>query len=147
MFSFLSVILQSELKVTTSNVSYLQQHSAVGVDIGPGVLGLTLLQQHVGHNLVKLGDQFEHGVVGQVLQGKLTLAGVTWVGLPQDGVAITGHNLRRRRTRSSQSLNCTRILYSINLCIETVFKCPIKKEETETVSGSKEDLSQVYHKG
>lgn len=94
----------------------------MGVDIGPGVLGLTLLQQHVGHNLVELGDQLEHGVVGQVLQGKLTLAGVTWVGLPQDGVAITGHNLRRRRTSLSQSLNCTRIFltFFLNLCIVKV---------------------------
>lgn len=65
----------------------------MGVHIGPGVLGLTLLQQHVGDNLVELGDQFEHGVAGKVLHGKLPLAGVSWVSLPQDGVSITRHNL------------------------------------------------------
>lgn len=77
----------------TAPGSYLQQHSAVGVHIGPGVLGLTLLQQHIWDNLVELGDQFEHGVVGKVLHGKLPLAGVTWVGLPQDSVSVTRHNL------------------------------------------------------
>lgn len=84
--------------------SYLEQHSAVGVDIGPGVLGLTLLQEHIGHNLVKLGNQLKHGVVGQVLQGKLALAGVTGVGLPQDGVAVAWNNLRRKDT--VQPLSC-----------------------------------------
>lgn len=73
--------------------SYLEQHAAVGVYVGPGVLGLALLQEHVGHDLVELGHQLEHGIVGQVLQGKLALAGVTRIGLPQDGVAITWHHL------------------------------------------------------
>lgn len=62
--------------------SYLQQHSTVSIYIGPGVLGLTLLQEHIGYNLVKLSDQLKHGVTGQMLQGKLTLAGITWVSLP-----------------------------------------------------------------
>lgn len=70
----------------------------MGVNIGPRVLGLTLLQEHIGHNLVKLGNQLEHGVVGQVLQGKLTLAGVTWVSLPQDSMAVAWHNLLRGDT-------------------------------------------------
>lgn len=73
--------------------SYLQQHSAVGVHVGPGVLGLALIQQHVGDNLVELGHQFEHGVVGKVLHGKLPLAGVTRVSLPEDGVSVTRDNL------------------------------------------------------
>lgn len=73
--------------------SYLEQHPAVGVHVGPGVLGLALLQQHVGHDLVELSHQLEHGIVGKVLQCKLALAGVTRVGLPQDGVAVTWHHL------------------------------------------------------
>lgn len=73
--------------------AYLQQHAAVGVHVGPGVLGLALLQQHVGDDLVELGHQFEHGVVGKVLHGELPLAGVTRVGLPQDGVPVTGDHL------------------------------------------------------
>lgn len=81
--------------IKSHHVSYLQQHSAVGVNIGPGVLGLALFQEHVGHNLVKLGNQLEHWVVGQVLQGKLALAGVTRVCFPQDSMAVAWHNLSR----------------------------------------------------
>lgn len=75
---------------------YLQQYSTVGVYVGPGVLGLALLQKHIGHNLVELGHHLEHGVIGQVLQGKLALTGVTWVGLPQDGMAVAWHHLWQR---------------------------------------------------
>lgn len=46
----------------------------MGVDIGPGVCGLASLKKDVGHNFVQIGHQLEHGVSGQVLQGKLTLA-------------------------------------------------------------------------
>jgi len=66
----------------------------VGVHVGPGVLGLALLQQHVGHDLVELSHHLEQRVVGQVLQSKLPLAGVAGVRLPQDGVAVTGDNLQ-----------------------------------------------------
>ena len=72
----------------------LQQDSTVGVHIGPGVLGLALLQQHVGDNLVELSHQLEHGVIGQVLQGKLTLTFVAWVSLPQNCMAIARYHLR-----------------------------------------------------
>ena len=77
----------------TPHLSHLQQHSTVGVDIGPGVLGLALLQQYWGHNLVELVHQFEHGVVGQVLEGKLLLALVPGVSLPQDSMPIAWHHL------------------------------------------------------
>lgn len=82
-----------------THLSYLQQHSTVGVDVGPGVLGLALLQQHVGHDLVELVHQFEHGVIGQVLEGKLLLAGVPGVCLPQDGMAVTWNHLRERKPK------------------------------------------------
>lgn len=84
-----------------ASASYLQQHAAVGVHIGPGVLGLALLQKHIGDDLVELGYQFEHGVVGKVLHSKLPLAGVTRVGLPQDGVTVTRHHLARIRCYDS----------------------------------------------
>lgn len=90
----------------SAHAAHLQQHSAVGVYIGPGVLGLALLQQHVGHDLIELGNHLEHGVVGQVLQGKLALTGVTGVGLPQDGMAVTRHNLQGKNHRPSSSELC-----------------------------------------
>lgn len=82
----------------------------MGIHIGPRILGLTLLQQHVGHDLVKLGNHLEHGVIRQVLQCKLALAGVTWVSLSQDGVAIAWHHLQpRKREEVLQYLNCAKI--------------------------------------
>lgn len=66
----------------------------MGVHVGPGVLGFTLLQEHVWDNLVKLGNQLKHGVIGQMLQSKLALAGVTWVGLPQDSMAVAWNHLQ-----------------------------------------------------
>lgn len=85
--------------------SHLKQHSAVSVHVGPGVLGLALLQQHVGHDLVELGHQLEHGVVGKMLQSKFTLAGVAGVGLPQHGVAVTWNHLQpRQREREREEV-------------------------------------------
>lgn len=89
----------------------------MGVHIGPGVLGLTLLQQHIGDNLVELGDQLEHGVVGKVLHGELPLAGVARVGLPQDGVPVTRHHLERTGRYYSGKTSVTSIKYS--LCVKT----------------------------
>lgn len=79
--------------------SYLQQHAAVCIHIGPGVLGFTLLQEHIGYNLVKLGDQLEHGVIRQMLQSKLPLAGITWVSLSKDGMAVAWNHLRHHEPR------------------------------------------------
>ena len=73
--------------------SYLQEDTTVSVHIRPWVLGLALLQEDVRHDLVQLGDQFEQGVIREVLQGKLSLAGVAGVCLPQHCMAIAGDNL------------------------------------------------------
>jgi hypothetical protein len=64
----------------------------VGVDVGEGVLGLAVLGEDTGGDLVDLGDEVEHGVVGKVLEGELALADVTRVGLAEDGVAVTGND-------------------------------------------------------
>ena len=78
--------------------AYLQQDSAVGVYVRPGVLGLALLQQYVGDNLIQLRHQSEHGIVGKFLQGKLSLAGVARVCLSQHGMAVTRDDLKQRET-------------------------------------------------
>lgn len=64
----------------------------MGVNVGVRVLGLAVLGQDTGGNLVDLADQLEHGVIGQLAQGKLALGDVTGVGLAQDGVTVTGHD-------------------------------------------------------
>jgi len=64
----------------------------VGINVGVGVLGLAVLGEDTGGDLVDLADQLEHGVVGQHAQSKLTLGHVAGVGLAQDGVAVTGND-------------------------------------------------------
>ena len=74
----------------------------MGVYVGPGVLGLSLLQQYVGDNLIQLRHQAEHGIVGKFLQGELSLAGVARVRLPQHGMAVTRDNLKQRETTGTE---------------------------------------------
>ena len=54
-----------------------------------------MLGEDTGGDLVDLGDEVEHGVLGKVLEGKLALADVTRVGLAEDGVAVTGNDTAR----------------------------------------------------
>lgn len=70
----------------------LEEDTGVGVDVGEGVLGLAVLGKNAGGDLVDLGDEVEHGVVGQVLEGELALGDVTRVSLAEDGVAVTGND-------------------------------------------------------
>ena len=41
----------------------------MGIDVGVGVLGLAVLREDAGGDLVDLADQLEHGVLGHVLCG------------------------------------------------------------------------------
>lgn len=83
--------------------AHLQQHPAVSVHVGPGVLRLALFQEDVGHDLVQLCDQLEHGVLRQVLQRELSLTGVPRVSLPQHCVAVAGDDLQRMGSGENQS--------------------------------------------
>lgn len=83
-------------------MSYLQQDSAVSIYIGPGVLGLALLQKHIGYDLVELSYQLEHGVIGKVLEGKLALTGVAGIRLPQHSVAIAWDHLNNDERKNNQ---------------------------------------------
>lgn len=65
----------------------------MGVDIGPGVLGLASLEEDVRDEVVDLADELEHLVLGKVLQGELALSSVARVGLAEDGVAVSGDDL------------------------------------------------------
>jgi len=70
-------------------LTVLEQDTGVGIDVGVGVLGLAVLGQNAGGNLVDLADKVEHGVVGEVLEGKLALRNVTRVRFAEDGMAVT----------------------------------------------------------
>lgn len=71
----------------------LEEDTGVSVDVGVGVLGLAVLGEDTGGNLVDLADELEHGVVGQVLLGELALGDVAGVGLAENGVAVSGNDL------------------------------------------------------
>ena len=66
---------------THSLHTHLQQHSAVSVHIGPGVLGLPVFSEYVRGDLEQLTHQMEQGVVRQVLLSKFPLTHVPWVSL------------------------------------------------------------------
>lgn len=76
-----------------------KEDTRVGVDVGPGVLGLTGLEENVRDDLVDLTDKLEERVLGQVLEGELSLSSVSGVSLPKDGVAVTGNDLARLEGR------------------------------------------------
>ncbi len=70
----------------------LEEDSRVGVNVGEGVLGLAVLGEDAGGNLVDLADKLEHGVVGHVGLGKGALSHVAGVSLAEDGVAVAGND-------------------------------------------------------
>jgi hypothetical protein len=70
-----------------------EEDTAVGVDVGVRVLGLTVLGEDTRDDLVDRGDDLEQGVVGEVLLAELTLGNVPRVGLAEDSVAVTGDDL------------------------------------------------------
>ena len=70
-----------------------EEDTRVGIDVGPGVLGLASLEKDVRNKVVDLANKLEEGVVGEVLQGKLALSGVTGISLTEDGVTVTGNDL------------------------------------------------------
>lgn len=77
----------------------------MGVHIGPGVLGLTVLGEDLGGNLVDGRDEVEEVVVRHVLEGELTLSSVTGVSLSEDGVSVTGNNTARVKSVPQVLLN------------------------------------------
>ncbi|KAI6756511.1 hypothetical protein HG530_011109, partial [Fusarium avenaceum] len=70
----------------------LEKDTGVGVNVGVGVLGLAVLGEDTGGDLVDLRDELEHGVLGHLLLGEGALGHVTGVSLAEDGVAVTGDN-------------------------------------------------------
>ena len=65
----------------------------MGVDVGVGVLGLSVLGEDTGCDLVDLADELEHWVIGQVLLGKLALGDVAGIRLAENSVAVSGNDL------------------------------------------------------
>jgi hypothetical protein len=84
---------ENSVVVLLSEAVVLEEDTRVSVDVGVGVLGLAVLGENAGGDLVDLADELEHGVVGQVLLGELALRHVAGVRLSEDGVAVSGNDL------------------------------------------------------
>jgi hypothetical protein len=84
---------ENSVVVLLSEAVVLEEDTGVGIDVGVGVLGLAVLGKDAGSDLVNLADELEHGVIRQVLLGKLALGDVTGVSLAEDGVAVSGNDL------------------------------------------------------
>lgn len=76
-------------------VVVLQEDTGVSIYIWPGVLDLAELGENWWHDLVDGGHEMEQGIVGQVLEGELALAFVTWIGFAENSVTVAGNNLAR----------------------------------------------------
>jgi hypothetical protein len=72
-----------------------KKYTRVGVDVGPGVLGLASLEEDIRNEIVDLANEPEHLVVGEVLQSELALSGVTRIGLAEDSVTVSRNDLAR----------------------------------------------------
>eukprot|EP00050_Salpingoeca_kvevrii_P005737 m.285352 g.285352 ORF g.285352 m.285352 type:complete len:487 (+) comp11360_c0_seq1:18-1478(+) len=71
----------------------LEEDARVGIDIGPWVLGLALLEEDWRNNLVEASNELDKLVALHVLEGKLALAHVAGVGDAKNSVAIAGDDL------------------------------------------------------
>lgn len=76
-----------------------QEHTGVRVDVRPGVLRLTGLEEDAGDDVVHLGDELEERITRQMLEREFALRGVARVGLAQNGVAVAGHDLAALESR------------------------------------------------
>lgn len=80
-------------QVSLRTHSFVWHISTYSIDVGVWVLGLAVLGQDTWGDLVDLADKLEHWVFWELALGELALGDVTWVGLPQHGVAVTWNDL------------------------------------------------------
>lgn len=73
----------------------LKENTTVGINVGPWVLGLSVLGKDWWGDFVDLRDELEEWIVGQVLKSELTLACVTRIGLSEHGMSESRDDLAR----------------------------------------------------
>lgn len=69
------------------------------VNVGIGVLGLSVLRQDAWCDIVDLADELEHWVVREVFERELALGHVPGIGLAENSVAVAGDDLARLEGR------------------------------------------------
>ena len=70
------------------------------VHIGPRVLYFAQFAENLRHNFVELGNDLEHVIIRQMLQGEFPLACVTRIRLAKNGMAETGHHTGLQRVEN-----------------------------------------------
>lgn len=73
----------------------LKEDTTVGINVGPWVLGLSVLSKDWWSDFVDLRDELEEWVVGQVLLSEFTLACVARISLSKDSVSESRNDLAR----------------------------------------------------
>ncbi|CAN8021823.1 unnamed protein product, partial [Ixodes persulcatus] len=122
--------------------------SRVGVHVGPGVLDLAELEQDRGHHAVDLAHQLEHGVIGQVLEGKLSLARVAGVRLAQHRMATLATHLPRLEGLPDKVLELLLVHFSSELLLQLCqpYQHFLKKKDcTYLVGQAVKGSSQAVH--
>ena len=114
----------------------------MSVYIGPWVLNLASLKKDGRHQHVQLGHELEELVVGQMLQGKLSLAGVPWVSLTQNSVTIARNNLARLQKAPHKVLHL--VIGSIQ---SYAFDHLLEEDEHLLVSEAMERSGEAAHSG
>ncbi len=76
------------VEVLLGEAVVLEENTRVSIDVGVRVLGLTVLCEDVGHDLVDGVDELEEFVVGHVLLAEGLLARVARISLAEDGVTV-----------------------------------------------------------
>eukprot|EP00657_Telonema_sp_P-1_P009617 TRINITY_DN3854_c0_g1_i2.p1 TRINITY_DN3854_c0_g1~~TRINITY_DN3854_c0_g1_i2.p1 ORF type:complete len:235 (-),score=80.32 TRINITY_DN3854_c0_g1_i2:83-787(-) len=81
---------ENGVEVLLLHAVVLEEDARVGIDVGEGVLGLSVLGEDVGHDLVDGIDEDEELIIGEVTSAEVTLAVVAGIGLAENGVAVSG---------------------------------------------------------
>lgn len=75
----------------------MEENAGAAVNVGVGVLGLSVLLEHLGSDAAVLLNQLEDGVLGNAgtRRGIVHESLESRIGLAQDGVAVAGHDAAR----------------------------------------------------
>ena len=77
-----------------SHTEVLEKDTGVGINVRPWVLGFSLFEKDVRSDLVEVRNEFEHWIIGEVLEGEFTLASVARISLTKDSVSVSGNDLK-----------------------------------------------------
>jgi len=111
---------QNGVEVGFDQAVVLKKNTAVGINIGPWVLGLSVLSEDWRNDLVENADELEERIVGKILQSELTLASVTGISLSENSVSESGDDLTRVKSVPESLLHNLNINTTCELLLEVL---------------------------